>query len=222
MIDQLTIGNKKSFDDFEANVKERTISKPKKKSIRETVPFSNVVYDFSAINGEVYWEERDLEYVLEIMADTPEQLEQKKSALASWLMNVSEEVLEDPFIKDYHFVSTFDDISEEDEDNVEKTIVTVKFKAYPYMIANSAKIFSVSLVANTEQEIAITNESSHRITPTIEADMTFTLKKGDVSYGIPAGVTTDDSFKLDAGMNVLTLLASEEGNVTFTFFEEVF
>lgn len=222
MIDQLIIGNKKSFDDFEANVKERTISKPKKKSIRETVPFSNVVYDFSAINGEIYWEERDLEYVLEIMADTPEQLEQKKSALATWLMNVAEEVLEDPFIKDYHFISTFSDISEDDEDNVEKTTVTVKFKAYPYMIANNAKIFSVSLVANTEKEMVITNESSHRITPSIEADMKVTLKKNDVNYGIPAGVTTDDSFKLESGVNVLTLLASEAGNVTFTFFEEVF
>lgn len=222
MIDQLVISGVKSFENFDASVKSRTISKPKKKSIRETVPFSNAVYDFSAINGEVYWEERDLEYVLEIVADTPAQLEEKKAALASWLMNVSEEVLEDPFIKDYHFIATFDDIKEDDEEDVEKTTVTVTFKAYPYMIANSPKIFSFSVVANTEVEVAIPNASSHRMTPTIDADVAVTVKMGNASYGVPAGTTTDDSFKLPVGTTTLTLLAAEDGNMTFTLVEEVF
>ena len=222
MIDQLIIGDKSSFDDFEASVKTRTISKPKKKSIRETVPFSNVVYDFSAIDGEVYWEERDLEYVIEIMEDTPEQLEEKKAALASWLMNIIEEELKDPFIKDYHFIATYDDMEEDDDENVEKTTVTVKFKAYPYMVANDAKTFSYSLTANTEKEVTIINDSSHRITPTVETDVAVTVKLNNTSYGILSGTTEDDSFKLASGVNTLTLLASESGDVTFSFFEEVF
>lgn len=56
MLDQLIIGDKSSFDDFDASVSERNISPPKKKEIKETVPFSNVTYDFSKINGELFWE----------------------------------------------------------------------------------------------------------------------------------------------------------------------
>ena len=63
MIDQLIIGKIASYDDFGASVAERKIIKPKKKSIKETVPFSNVTHDFSAIDGELYWEEASLEYI---------------------------------------------------------------------------------------------------------------------------------------------------------------
>ena len=69
MIDQLIIGSKKSYDDFGASVSERTIHQPKKKTIKETVPFSNITHDFSGIDGEVYWEERKLEYIFENMPD---------------------------------------------------------------------------------------------------------------------------------------------------------
>ena len=222
MIDQLIIGDKKSFDDFDASIKTRTISKPKKKSIRETVPFSNAVYDFSAINGEIYWEDRDLEYVLEIMADSPEQLEEKKATLDSWLMNITEEVLKDPHIKDYHFIATFDDIDEDDEDDVEKTTVTVKFKSYPYMIANDEKVFGYALAADREVSVLIDNESSHRITPTIQTDTALTVVLNDMTYSIPSGTITDDSFKFAPGVNTLKIKSAENGNVTFSFFEEVF
>ena len=103
MLDQLRIGDKYSYDDFFASVAERKIKKPKKKKIKDTVPYSNKTYDFSAINGEVYWEERELEYILELDADTPEELEERKIALSSWLMNVidttvrSKKKLEDTF-----------------------------------------------------------------------------------------------------------------------------
>lgn len=222
MFDSLIIGIKSSFDDFEASVKTRTISKPKKKSIRETVPFSNLVYDFSGINGEIYWEERELEYVFEIIADTPEQLEEKKKNFASWVMNVFEQELHDPFIKDYYFKATFDDIKEEDEEHVEKTTITVIFKAYPYMIAIDPKVFKFTLSANVEKEVVVLNESSHRITPTIEATVDVTVTKGETSYGVPTGTTTDDSFKFESGTNTMMLKSSEGGEISFTFIEEVF
>ena len=135
MLDQLRIGDKYSYDDFGASVAERKIGKPKKKTIKETVPHSNITYDFSKINGEIYWEERELQYVLELDAETPEELEDLKIDLSNWLMNVFEEDLFDPFIEGYHFRATYDDIDFDDSE-VEKTTATVKFKAYPYMISN--------------------------------------------------------------------------------------
>ncbi|EGC8431276.1 hypothetical protein H9185_001155 [Listeria monocytogenes] len=221
MIDQLIIGNKASYDDFEASVKERKHNKPKKKSIKETIPFSNVTYDFSAINGEVYWEESTLEYVFEITADTAEELEEKKLAFTSWIMNVMEEPLHDPFIRDFHFIGTYDDIDIDDSE-VEKSTITVTFTAYPYMIANKAKNYPVVLEASKEATLTVHNNSSHRITPTFNADVAFTVAVGDSNYAIPSGETKDDSFKLAVGATVLKFNSTESGSVNISFYEEVF
>ena len=221
MIDQLIIGDKASYDDFEASVRERTIRDGAKKEIRDSVPFSNVTYDFSAINGEVYWEEKELEYVFEIMADTPEELEEKKIAFKSWVMNVMGEKLYDPFIRDYHFKATFSGIDVDDSE-IEKSTIVATFTAYPYMIANKAKVYEVTLEASKEIAVDVVNDSSHRITPTFSSDVEFTLKMGGSSYAIPSGETTDDSFKLAVGKNTLTVKAVKSGTLTISFFEEVF
>lgn len=221
MIDQLIIGNKASYDDFEASVKERTITDGKKKEIKDSVPFSNVTYDFSAINGEVYWEEKKLEYVFEITANTPEELEEKKMAFKSWIMNVMGEKLYDPFIMDYHFIATYSGIDVDDSE-IEKATVSVTLTAYPYMIANKAKVYTIALEASEEITVTVMNDSSHRITPTFNADVAFTVAMDGSSYAVPAGETTDDSFKISVGTNMLILKATESGTVNISFSEEVF
>ena len=175
MFDQLIIGDKASYDDFEANVSERRIKDGKKKEIKDSVPFSNVTHDFSAINGEVYWEEKELEYIFEIEADTAEELEEKKIAFKSWIMNVMNEKLYDPYIRDYHFLATFNNIDPDDSE-IEKSTITVTFTAYPYMIANKAKNYEIALEASKENTVTVVNDSSHRITPTFTADVAFTVK----------------------------------------------
>ena len=220
MIDQLKISNKYSYDDYEASVKERRIAPPTKKSIKDTVPFSNVTYDFSAINGEVYWNERPLEYIFEITALTVEELEVKKMAFTNWIMNVMDADIYDPFITDYHFKGSYDSMSFADE--FEKTTITVTFTAYPYMISNMPKSYSITLAANTAVEVNIVNNSSHRITPTFNANVAATVTYNNASYAVPTGTTTDDYFKIGIGANVLTIKAATSGTITITFNEEVF
>lgn len=221
MIDQLIISGVGSFYEYGATVRERKDVKPKKKSIKKTVPFSNVTHDFSAINGEVYWEERSLEYVFEIIANTAEELEEKKQPFVSWIMNVMKEDLHDPFIKNYHFLATFDDIDVNDSE-VEKATITVKFTAYPYMISNEKRICVVGLT-KTEDTVIINNNSSHRITPTFISDVAFIMKKGNSSFGIPAGETTDSRFMLAPGMNIVKFQSTAaSGTLKIEFYEEVF
>ncbi len=179
LIDQLTIGDKSSFDDFMASLANRKIKMPAKKQIKETVPFSNKTYDFSDINGEVYWEERELEYIFEIIADNPELLEELKLKFADWIMNIKDEDIHDPFILDYHFKGTYNDMDFEDDEGLDKTTATVKFLAYPYKIANLPKVYEVTVEAN-ETEIGgvtgwwgmnslyIVNNSSHRVSAKCE------------------------------------------------------
>lgn len=221
MIDQLTINGVGSYDEYDANVKERTIGAPKKKVIKETVPFSNETYDFSAINGEAYWEERSLEYILEMTASSPEELEEKKRELSAWLMNVAEAEIHDPFITDFHFYGTFESISYEDE--VEKTTATVQFSAYPYMRSNSKRAYTAALTTGNEVGVTIYNNSSHRVSPTFISDVPFVIKSGDVSFSVPDGEITDSSFMLERGSNAVSVRStSGSGTLRIEFYEEVF
>ena len=231
MIDQLIIGDKASYDDFSASMASRKIGTPKKKSITATVPYSNVTYDFSKINGELYWEQRPLEYVFEIIASTPEKLEELKTAFSAWVMNVLNEKIHDPFIPEYHFVGTYDDIDYDDEETLDKTTATVKFKAYPYKIANLPTIIegyvSGNLVSN---QIALGNRSSHRVPATVRVEVVFGVINyvscdiDGTNWTIPTD--TDVSVYIPEGVQTIELINDGSlgcnGKYTITFREEVF
>lgn len=223
MLDQLKIGDKASLD-FGASVAERTIGQPKKKEIKEKIPFSNITYDFSAINGELYWEERPLKYIFEILADTPEELEEKKTAFSSWIMNVFNEEIHDPFIKDYHFVGTYSDMNFADEEDVEKTTVSVNFAAYPYKIANEPRVYRQTISAGNTVVMDIENNSSHRLTPTLEIEGNVSITLDGVTYSAGNGTYTDDTLKIKVGMNAMQVknTGANEASLTITFNEEVF
>lgn len=222
MLDQIRIGDKYSLDDFFFSMRERKIGEPTKKSIKETVPFSNKTYDFSNINGELYWNERSLEYIFECIMPTPEEIENAKIAFSNWLMLIQEANLYDPFIEDYHFVATFEDISYEDE--VEKTTATVKFSAYPFKIANKKTSAGFTVNAGEEITVVVANNSGRKLPPTIYSDFGASLKLNDVIFGIPAGETTDSRFNLEVGRNIITITNNSDagGAISFSFFEEVF
>ena len=224
MIDQLAIGDKASFDDFCASLKQRIIHAPKKKSIKETVPFSNRTYDFSAINGEVYWEERQLDYIFEIIADSPEELERKKAFFSSWVMNVMNESIFDPFEPGFHYLGTFEDIDYDDDESIEKSTITVVFMAYPYKIANVQTIYNIGIPAASNVTANVVNDSSHRIAPTLITNVGIEIQRDGTIFAVPAGEVTDDSFMLEAGANALTISNPSDTDCVLTvkFFCEVF
>lgn len=222
MIDQLIIEDKASFDDFGASVRERKVNAPTKKIIKETVPFSNITYDFTNINGETYWEEGSLEYIFEILADTPEELEEKKIAFNNWIMLVQENKLYDPYLKDYHYIATFDSIDFDDSE-VEKSTISVKFSTYPFKISNERKVYTFNIGAGNEVTTAIINDSSCKIVPTIETNANITIKMNDASYGIASGTTEDEDFEFETGVVELTIqnTSEEAATVVISFSERV-
>ena len=224
MNDQLIIGNKSSFDDFRASVAKRAIGMPAKKSIKETVPFSNKTYEFSNINGELYWEERELEYIFEIIAPTPERLEELKMFFANWVMNVTEEIIQDPYIPDYHFIGTYDDMECEDDDGMDKCTITVKFTAYPYKISNLPNVYNIAVPSASEKTVTVINNSSHRIVPTITTDCAVIITIEGASYSIGAGEFTDETLMLPAGAVSVAIQNNGESDCTMaiSFYEEVF
>ena len=224
MIDQLFIEDKGSFDDFGASLALRTIKQPKKKSIKETLPYSNETHDFSAINGEVYWEERELEYQFEMTADTPEELEDMKTAFSCWVMGVTQARIVDPFIFGYHFVGTYEDMDFEDDEGMDKTTATVKFAAYPYKLSNMPKRYRFTIPANKTLEVSVINESAHRIVPTLKTSGETVFKIGARSYAVPAGEITDDTLMFAVGLTEFSIQnpTGTACTVEVSFFEEVF
>lgn len=163
MIKQLIINGKKSYDDFDVYIGTRNISQPKKKSIKETVPFSNMVYDFSKIDGELYWDHRTLKYEFDIAELTTEEMEVAKSKLLNWLLNVHDTDIYDPYIGDYHFHGSYD--SDSWTEDFEKGTITVSFSVYPYKIANNDS----SVIETLEGEVTI--ESGSEIEDTSYSQM---------------------------------------------------
>ena len=223
MIDQLIIGDKGSYDDFGASLSKRNIGQPKKKSIKETVPFSNKTYDFSAINGEIYWEERELEYTFEMTANTPEKLEEMKGAFADWVMYIHEQDIHDPFIFGYHFVGTFAEVDFEDDEGLDKTTATVKFTAYPFKLSNIVKKYTYTINAGATIDVSMLNQSVHRVIPTITADKDFILKTGTASISVSAGMGMTGKIMFDTGIVKIALQNPNASacTVEFSFFEEV-
>src|SRR5690606_11203503 len=75
----ITFGEKHSYIDFGLTVAERSIGNPRKIKIKERVPFSNQVYDFSGIYGDQEYEERPLTYVFNVKDYKKINLENKKT-----------------------------------------------------------------------------------------------------------------------------------------------
>lgn len=217
---QLIINNKKSYDDFNVYIGTRNISSPTKKIIKESVPFTNKVYDFSNLNGELYWNERILTYSFDIAELTTEEMEEAKSKLLSWLLNVHDDDIFDPYIGDYHFHGSYDSDSWEEDFGAGK--LTVNFSVYPYKIANK-ETRSLHTLSTGENNISVINNSSHRIVPTIVCSGSMTIKINDISYSLPSGTIKDDLIKLEVGTNdIVVIPTNADSTIEFVFKEEVF
>ena len=173
----------------------------------------------------MYWEERELEYIFEITADSPEQLEDLKREFAAWVAGVKEQGLHDPHIPDYHFIATYDDLDPEDDEGLDKTTLTVKFTAYPYMVANLPKVYETPLSASGQETLQVLNESKHPVSLTVATTTHITMKVGTAATApLPSGSGTYGALKLPTGLTFIELHNSEAvaGSVRISFYEEVF
>ena len=219
-MDQLQIGALKSFDDFNATISEREIRPGDKKEVRKSIPFSNRTYDFSKINGELYWEDAELTYEFEILAESPDKLEENKRKFKNWIMNVFEQPLYDPHIADFHYIATFSEIDIEDDESMLKSTIEAVFVAYPYMIANKPTMYYITGKANVPTQLVVKVDSSHPVSPTIECSTPITIVKDQDQITFPAGKHQELSFKLHDIVE-LTVNSTEDFSLKLSFNNEV-
>lgn len=213
----LTINGMDSYIDFGQCIASREISIPEKRVIKESVPYKNGDYDFTALNSEPTFENRTITYKFDIIGVNMEEVEEQKRELLDWLMFVEDADVYDGYLDGYHFHGSYE--SAEWEEDWEQSALIVTFSVYPYMIADTETVQTFS-ITNSNKTINITNDSSHEIIPTINTTATITINDGTTSFSFSAGTTTNKSLRLKKGLNTFTV--DNNATVKFTYRKEVF
>ena len=138
----ITINGKNSFIDFGLVISDKTVGLPTKKVITDTVPFFNGFYDFSNVQGFNFFDDRYLEFVFDITADTQTELEELYTDVLIWLMDTNQSTIYDSESQKT-YVGSLDKWSVE-EDILYKQL-TVSFKCQPYSLLATQTIHVTSL-----------------------------------------------------------------------------
>lgn len=211
--DGIKINNLHSHHDFDLCFKQRNISLPEKKSIRETVPFMNGYYDFSALNGAPAWDERSVEYVFDLIAETPRKLDEYASRVLDWLCNAHNVDIFDDTMPDYHWHGSYDGCSLSWDESGLHVEISVEFVVYPFKIANVATTWQMQA-----GEYTIRNEGM-TVAPIVYSDASAAIQIGTHVTSIPANVETKLALDLERGDN--TVIITGDGTLQFSYYKEV-
>ena len=222
MIKQLIIDGKKSYDDFGLLIASRNISQPKKKSIKESVPYSNTIYDFSKLNGEIYWEERTLQYTFDIAEITTEEMEIVKSNAYNWLMNVHDTDIYDPYIGDYHFHGSFDSDSWSEDFGAGE--IKVSFTVYPYKISNVDNSVSTDEIGISNDGTLTNSVASVVRELSIDGLSTQETRSGKNKFNINGNINTQYDGVVSSGNSIVNgnLRCTVNGEATYSLGQRIY
>lgn len=133
-----TFDGKHSYRDIGMTIDpERNISIPNKVKYKESLPFSNKVWDFSSIYGKALYEERTLTYKFNLMGkpiESKADMNMIKTILLKWLLSPNEKTpLYDDHFPDFYFMAEVEGNNSFEED-WKHGFLNVTFTAQPFMI----------------------------------------------------------------------------------------
>lgn len=133
-----TFDGKHSYRDMGMTIDpERNISIPNKIKYKESLPFSNKVWDFSSIYGGPTYEERTLPYKFNLMGkpiESKADMNMIKTILLKWLLSPNEKTpLYDDHFPDFYFMAEVEGNNSFEED-WKHGFLKVTFTAQPFMI----------------------------------------------------------------------------------------
>lgn len=178
--DGITINGVHSYADMGLHISGRKIDLPSKRIIRKTVPFMNGSYNFTKLNGDVTWGDRTISYTFDIIGETVEEMDAKRTEVVNWFCNMDEVDIYDDTIPDYHFHGSYETPSQNED--AEKTELTITFNCYPFMIANEPQSMYIG------GEFTVTN-TGQAVRPYLEASQAAAITIGGMSQSAPAGET---------------------------------
>lgn len=153
----------------------RSLSAPAQKTARVSIPFSHGTLDFSSINGEVYYEDRELSYSFDMIAGSPRELESMISDVTAWLAPVCGDELCDDDVPGYHWIVSAPSISVSRDESGLAATVEVAFSAYPFAMADNESRASISVGVNP-----LVNKGGMRARLSVVPDGTVTITIGQL------------------------------------------
>lgn len=203
-----------SYRDFDLEIKSRKIGLPEKKSIRQTVPFMNGYYEFSALNGAPAWGEREISYTFDVLGDTPQKTETNIERVLDWLCNVHEEDIFDDTLTGKHWHGSYLSGNPGYDDSGEVIEFTVTFIVHPFKIADNP--ISINLAAGTHKII----NSGMAVAPYVFSTATAAIQIG--TYVSAISPNEEIQLEIDLARGENTVIVTGEGTVRFSYYEEVF
>ena len=139
----LTIGGR-ALADMGLCVASRSTGAPKKKTSTVTVPHMSGFWDFSKVTGELAYESREVTYRIELLDDR-DDLQEVKSELMGWLLEVHDEDIYDDDVPGWHFHGSCSSCEWEESDDGEFGAVSVTFLCQPFLISDDVTTETVEV-----------------------------------------------------------------------------
>lgn len=210
----IIIKGKHSYNDFGLEIGERNISFPQINRITESVPYQNGEYDFSSLNGEITYGNRDIKYSFDIAELTTEEMEIQKDKISMWLNNIIDEDILDDYIQDYHFKGSLKKIDWKEDFG--SATLEITFSVHPYKYSND--VTEIEYIIEEQTTIQLNTDSAHSIIPIITCEGDIIIEKENNTYALTTGTYNDLDFSLDKE-NLLVI--SGPGKIKFSFVKEV-
>ena len=211
--DGIRINDRHSYGDFGLSLKSRKIGLPEKKSIRQTVPFMNGYYDFSALNSAPAWGERTIEFAFDVINENPVELDHFVSYVLDWLGTIHDTDIYDDTTYGYHWHGSYDKASVDWDDSGMQAEISVSFVVHPFKIANVPTQYTMTAGTYTVTNLGMA------VAPIVRSNAVAAIQIGNYVSSIPAGEEIRLEIDLARGEN--TVLVTGTGTVTFSYYEEV-
>lgn len=211
--DGIRVGTLHSYRDYGLSIKSRNIGLPTKKSIRETVPFMNGYYDFSALNGSPAWGERTISYAFDVIAVTTVELDAAVSKVMDWLCNIHDEDIFDDDMPIYHWHGSYESSSVDWDETGLQAEISVTFVCYPFKIANNRTVLNMTTGRYTVKNLGMA------VAPIVKSDASGTIYIGSYGSVFPANAEVKLGIDLERGENTVTVVIN--GTLEFGFYMEV-
>ena len=224
--------NGKHNKEFGIAMESASIGFPAKKKIVETVPFMNGYYDFSTIgsNGEIMYEEREIDITFGIPAQSKEELQFMYSKILEWCVDISKSQIIFDSMPDYYFEGEVIDSS-----TIEETMaygkLQLKFTCEPFKKSvayigdclwdpfnfEEDYLEDSSFVISGSGKIGIHNPG-RSVRPIINCSASATMTHNGKTYNLSKGDNEVYGFYFTSGFNQMTIKTN--GTISFRFRKE--
>lgn len=205
---------------------------PDEKEIVESVPYMQGVYDYSSLEFDRYFNNREITYQVMLFERDYSNRKIPEQDIKRRLMPLGVKTIYDSHDRGYHWRGKCKSVTVDDDADKGMLSCTVIFDCYPLAIVNNTEgsdiwddvyfprwVFQdTKFVVTGIREVSVYNIGSTSIIPRIIVDSDFTIKSPTNTVTLEKGTYADAQLVLERGENKLVLTGT--GTIEFQFYRE--